>query len=682
MITRTVCGATLLLALTAGAQSAKRPMTFDDIMSMRSLGGIEISPDGRSVVYSVSGWEKAEIPVRRSHLWLVPTAGGTPHQLTFGDRGESSPAWTPDGHAIAFITARGTGDEGQRPQVWFLPIDGGEARQITHAHDGAESFSWSPDGTQLAYLSVDSVPRAEEAKLKRHDDAQVFESGGRTTHLWVANVATGQTVELVHGNYTLSALAIGGMPQWSPDGTRIAFVASPTGLLRDLRGTVYVVTVATKAVERVGQQYRAAPITLTQPAWSPDGHTLAFASFPQSDTLMGDSIPAPVLNNGDMVLYDLATKQSKTVHDPKLEVTLMQLQWTPDGRSLLFSTNDRVYESVFAFDLASGAFRRVTDKTIVRGLSVSRDGQHVAFGMETHDAPRDIYVSDLRFTAPKRLTTINPQLADVALGQTELITWKSAGGPEISGVLLRPVGYQAGRKYPLLVEEHGGPTGASIDDFKATPTSPGQVWAGEGWAVLYPNPRGSEGFGESFMRANIKDLGGGDYRDIMAGVDDVIRRGVVDSSRMAFIGWSYGGYMTAWVVGHTSRFKAARMGAGMSDLLSMYGTSEISGYIGLFEGGMPSAETMEVYRRQSPLTYADHVTTPLLIEHGAADPRVPPGQSIQFYRALHDRGKTAELVLYPREQHGFTEYYHLLDRMQRDSAWITKYTLGTPTTVQ
>jgi dipeptidyl aminopeptidase/acylaminoacyl peptidase len=655
-----------LCAIAAGAQTAKRPMTFDDVMSIRSLGAVEISPDGRSVVYGVSAWEHADAPVRRSHLWLVSVAGGPPRQLTFGERGESSPKWSPDGRTIAFVTTRG--GEGEKSQVFLLPIDGGEAKALTHARDGAEGFAWSPDGRQIAYLSPDSVAQ------NKHDDAQVFEGGGRFVHLWVTTVATGETRELVHGPYTLSALAINGVPQWSPDGTRLAFVASPTGLLRDLRGTIYVVTVATGAIQPIATELRSAPVVLTQPVWSPDGRTLAFASFPQRDTLLGDSIPLPILASGDLVLYDVAAARQRVVRDSALAVTLGQLQWTPDGQSLLFTSTDHVYENVYAFDVARGAFRRVTDQSIVHAMSVSRDGSRTAFGLETPSAPADVYVSDLRFASPKKLTTINPQLADVALGESEIIRWHSDGGPEIEGILLKPVGYVAGRRYPLLVEEHGGPTGTSIDDFKATASSPGQVWAGRGWAVLYPNPRGSEGFGTSFMRANINDLGGGDYRDVMAGVDDVIRRGIADSSRMAFIGWSYGGYMTAWVVGHTSRFKAARMGAGMSDLVSMYGTSEISGYIGLFEGGMPSAATMEVYRRQSPLTYADRVTTPLLILHGAADPRVPPGQSIEFYRALRDRGKTTQLVLYPREQHGFTEFYHLLDRMQRDSAWITKYT--------
>jgi dipeptidyl aminopeptidase/acylaminoacyl peptidase len=665
----------------AGAQATpKRPMTFDDIMSMRALGAVEVAPDGRSVAYTVSAWDHlGDTPVRRSHLWRVDVNGSAPRQLTFGEHGESSPHWSPDGHMIAFVSARGGGDDGPRSQVWLLPVDGGEARQLTHAPDGAGEFAWSPDGSQIAFFSADSLSHVEAARQKKHDDAQVYEGNRRFVHLWVTTVATGDTRELAHGAYTLSALAISGAPQWSPDGTRIAFVASPTGLLRDLRGVMSVVTVATGVVQPLGVQWRSAPVVLTQPVWSPDGRTLAFVSFPQSDTLQGDSIPLPRLGTGTVVLQDVATGHQRTLRDPTLAATLAQLQWTPDGQTLLFTSTDHVYENVFAVDVGRGTFRRLTETSIVHSLSLSHDGARTAFGLETPTAAADVYVSDLGFTSPKKVTTINPQLANIALGETEIIRWHSKNGPEIEGILLKPVGYTPGQRYPLLIEEHGGPTGTSIDDFKATSGSPGQAWAGRGWAVLYPNPRGSEGFGEAFMRANVNDLGGGDYRDVMAGVDEVIRRGIADSSRMAFIGWSYGGYMTAWVVGHTSRFKAARMGAGMSDLLSMYGTTEISGYIGLFDGGMPSAATLDSYRQHSPLTYADRVTTPLLILHGASDPRVPPGQSMELYRALKDRGKTVELVLYPREQHGFTEYYHLLDRMQRDSAWITKYTLGAST---
>jgi dipeptidyl aminopeptidase/acylaminoacyl peptidase len=266
------------------------------------------------------------------------------------------------------------------------------------------------------------------------------------------------------------------------------------------------------------------------------------------------------------------------------------------------------------------------------------------------------------------------------LGKSEVITWKSKDGREVEGVLLYPVGYQPGTKVPLVVSAHGGPTSAHTNGFKGG-TSPGQTYAARGWAVLYPNPRGSTGYGEWWMHANTNDWGGGDYRDIMTGVDAVIARGIADSSKMAFEGWSYGGYMTSWVVSQTGRFKSAMMGAGLPSLLSMAGTTDIPGYINTFFGqpqydGSIVNANIRKYLERSGISYSDKVTTPLLILHGGNDERVPIGQPMEFYRALKDRGKTTELVFYPREGHGFTEYYHQLDRMKREYEWLAKFTLG------
>jgi dipeptidyl aminopeptidase/acylaminoacyl peptidase len=223
---------------------------------------------------------------------------------------------------------------------------------------------------------------------------------------------------------------------------------------------------------------------------------------------------------------------------------------------------------------------------------------------------------------------------------------------------------------------HGGPTGAHVNGFKVGVHNGAQLWAGQGWAVLYPNPRGSSNYGEKFMRGNIPDWGGGDYRDIMAGTDEVIKRGIADPDKLAVMGWSYGGYMTCWIVSQTSRFKAARMGAGLSNISSMYGTTDIPGYIGTFFENYPTPKNLTLYQARSGLTFVDRVTTPLLIMHGMNDERVPIGQPMEFYRALKDRGKTVELVWYPREGHGFTEYYHQRDQIRRELEWMTKYVLG------
>jgi dipeptidyl aminopeptidase/acylaminoacyl peptidase len=238
------------------------------------------------------------------------------------------------------------------------------------------------------------------------------------------------------------------------------------------------------------------------------------------------------------------------------------------------------------------------------------------------------------------------------------------------------VGFTAGRKYPTLVVAHGGPAGAYTNNYRVGGLEGGQLWAGQGWAVFYPNPRGSTNYGEKFLRANINDWGGGDYRDIMTGVDALIARGIADPDRLAHIGWSYGGYMTAWVVTQTTRFKAAMVGAGLTNMVSMYGTNDIPNVLVTYFGGYPTKQTLSLYQARSAMTFIDNVQTPTLILHGANDERVPTGQALEMYRALKDRGKPTELVFYPREGHGISEYYHVKDRLTRIYDWVTRYTLG------
>ena len=677
----TYVAALLTATATAGAQN-KRPMSFMDIMELKNVGGVAMSPDGSKIAYAVSGWEhpsarastdstkpdtaKGDKHEMRSHIWMVPAAGGTPRQLTFSERGENGPQWSPDGRSLAFLSSRGTGTD-VKTQIWVLPMDGGEAYQLTTSKENVTGFEWSKDGSRIAFLSVDTLPKTDEAKTARRDDPQVFEENFRLSHAWVIDVATKRATEVAHGNLTVS-----GAPSWSPDGTRLAFQAGPTTMLRDTRSDIYVVTIADKSMTKI----TAKPDAGSPPSWSPDGKTIAFTVLPQSHTARADSIMDREIGNDHLVLYDVASGKAKDTYDAKADVSAGNPRWTPDGSRVLFTTGERAWSEVYAYDVASNKLTRVVDKILIGQPSLSKDGKLAAYTLGSPNAPAEVYVSDLTFASPKKLTDINPQLRSIAFGETEVITWKSTDGTPVEGVLLKPVGYQAGRKYPLLVEAHGGPTGATNAGFKASWGSPGQVWAGQGWAVLYPNPRGSTNYGEKFTKANIMDWGGGDYRDIMTGVDDVIKRGVADSSKMAFEGWSYGGYMTSWVVSQTSRFKAARMGAGLSDLQSMYGTTDIPGYIGTFFSGIPTQKTLDFYRARSAITFVDNVTTPLLIQHGGSDQRVPVGQAMEFFRALKDRGKTVQLVFYPREGHGLAEYYHQLDKMQRELDWITKYTLG------
>ncbi len=675
--------ALLIFAFPAAAQ---RGMSIDDIMDLRNVGGVQLSPDGSRVLYAVSAWEhpaakdtsKGDKHDLRSHVWIVSADGSGNRQLTFSERGESAPQWSPDGKYISFVSARGTatGDEGPRPQLWLMHADGGEAFQLTSARDGAGGYTWSPDSKSIAFLTTDTLTRDAEAKARRRDDPKAFEGDMRMSHVWVIDVASKKATKVTSGDFTVA-----GTPAWSPDGTRLVLIARPTTLIRDERRDGWIVTVATKAMEKIVTP--AGTTIQGTPAWSPDGRSLAFGAIVEEWKPNADGMYPRSLRNTQLFLYEVATKSAKNASSPPFDNSVGAVRWSKDGTRILFTAQDRAYSAAFEYAVATGQYTRRTKEMILRQPSWSTDERTVAFAMDSPKSPADVYVSDAAFTSPRKLTTVNPQVTQLSLGETEVITWKSTDGWPVEGILVKPVGYQPGRRYPLRVDVHGGPTGAHTNGFNTSWGSPGQFYAGQGWAVLYPNPRGSTGYGEKFMRGNIKDWGGGDYRDILAGVDELVRRGIADSSRLAVAGWSYGGFMTGWVVSQTSRFKAAMMGAGLSNMESMYGTTDIPGYIGTFYDGMPQLDgtltnkSLEFYRSRSAVQYAAKVTTPLLMLHGGSDERVPIGQPMEYFRNLKDRGKTVELVFYPREGHGLSEYYHQADKIRRENEWLTKFTLGT-----
>jgi dipeptidyl aminopeptidase/acylaminoacyl peptidase len=685
VLTRCASRTAFLLVFASAVEAQGRAMTVDDMMEIKNVGGVAISPNGKQVLYSVSGWEhpaakdtsRGDRHEMRSHVFIVSAEGGDARQLTFGERGESNPQWSPDGRFISFTAARGsgTGDDAPRPQIWLMRTDGGEAWQLTTVKDGVAGYTWSPDGSKIAFFSTDSLTRDQDAKIRRRDDPKPFEGDMRMSHMWVVDVASKQASKITSGDFTAM-----GERNWSPDGTRIAILTRPTTLIRDERRDALIITIASKAIEKI-----VTPASMTiqsTPAWSPDGKTLAFGAFTEEWKANSDGMYPRTLRNTQLILYDVAAKTAKNVGSAQFDYSVGGERWSTDGSKILLGAQDRVYSSAFIYDIASGKYTQISKGTMMRAPSYSKDQSVVAFAMDSPKSPADVYVSDATFANPRKLTNVNPQIASFALGETEVVTWKSTDGWTVEGILLKPVGYQQGQRYPLRVDVHGGPTGAHTNGFKSGWGSPGQFYAGQGWAVLYPNPRGSTGYGEKFMRGNIKDWGGGDYRDIMAGVDELVRRGIADSTRLAVAGWSYGGYMTGWVVSQTSRFKAAMMGAGLVNMESMYGTTDIPGYIGTFYDGMPQLDgtltnkSLEFYRSRSAVQYASRVTTPLLMLHGGNDERVPIGQPMEYFRNLKDRGKTVELVFYPREGHGLSEYYHQMDKVRREFAWLSKYALG------
>ena len=662
----------LVVAVSSVSAQSKRPAAFDDVLNIKAVQAATVSPDGSQVIYTVAQWESDQDRMeRRTRVWKVATDGRSPaRQITFGER-DAQPQWSPDGKYISFVSPRGGAEA--KAQIYLMQADGGEAWKLTEAKEGIATgggvnYSWSPDSTRIAYVTTDPRSTEEEANIKKRDDERVFEGDFRYQHAWVVDVATKQATRITEG----TAYTVQGAPSWSPNGKRFAFAGAATPMLRDNRRDIYIADAGTRQIEKISTNWG----NDAQPRWSPDGSTIAWVTEPNATAPLPDGTASSVVLQQRLVLYDIASKTIKDTGD-KFDADPGSPIWTNEGTRVMFMAGKRAYNEAFAYDVKTGAYTQLTERRTINGASLSHDGRTIVVTMDAPDAATEVYVTDPSFAKLRRLTTTNPQLADLVQGQTDVITWKSSDGVEVEGVLLKPVGFEAGKRYPMLVVAHGGPAGAYVNGFRLGGLEGGQVWSGKGWAVFYPNPRGSSNYGQKTLAANVNDWGGGDYRDIMSGVDLLVARGIADPDKLAHIGWSYGGYMTAWVITQTNRFKAAMVGAGLTNMWSMYGTNDIPSVLIAYFGGIPNKQTLPLYLDRSAMTHIDKVTTPTLILHGANDERVPVGQAYELYRGLKDRGKPTELVLYPREGHGIQEYYHQKDRMQRIYDWVTKYTLGT-----
>ena len=624
-------------------------LSLEQIVTLHTVGESRISPDGKDVVYVVGRESVARGTKPQTQIWIAATAGGPPRRLLTADGAETEPRWSPDGATIAYLASRGSAGR----QIHVVRRDGQGERALGEGTLGAARPEWSPDGRSLSFIRTDSSGAAKkpyEPIVSGVDDP---------SRLWVIEVATG-AVRGVTGR----DLSVARSYAWSPDSTSIVFAAEPLGQWIAGRQTLHVASVAT-GTTRVLALLDDRTISV---AWSPDGKHIAWCGREH----------AP--GSGQLVVFDAATREAqkgRTLH-ADFPASLAWIGFLPDGRLALAALkNMRV--GLYSVSLEGGPMVEVASPDAFRPgslgsgswgrftISLSADGRRFATTHSGPAEPGNVVAGEWGKPAPlRRITNLDPEVEQAALGETEEISWRAADGLEIFGLLIKPVGYQRGRRYPTVVEAHGGPRRSFWDTCNLTDNW-GQILATRGYLVLLPNPRGSEGRGADFVRAG-EDEGGGDLQDILASVDHLVARGDADPERLGIGGWSYGGFMTAWAITQTPRFKAAVVGAGIVNRLSGEGQTR-----GDWKAPLEPYEHPEKLLRRSPITYIRNVKTPTLIVHGASDNTVPTVQSIELYTALRALDVPVEHVLYPGESHIFTDTDHMVDLRRRVVEWFDRY---------
>ena len=661
-----LCQLALALPRTNG-----RGISPEDYFAFEFLSDPQLSPDGKFAAYVVTTVDRKQNR-RNSAIWMAATDGSrAPWQFTTSPQSSSSPRWSPDGGQLAFLSSRaasGAGADSARSQVYVLSMKGGEARRVTNLKNGVSSFQWSPDGERLACLSrigpSDSRPDNPDRSDVRHyshisykfNDTGWFDD--RRSHIWVVSVKTGDGKQITSGEDWNDT-----DPQWSPDGTKIAFVSDRTGRAFDgSRNTdVWVIPSQGGPLVKISDHDEVD----RNPRWSPDGKTVAFVGSTRETS------------HPKIWLAPSAGGTASTLAVKDLDLIPSQIQFAEGGRAIYFEAGVKGESHLFRIPLATQELKAVTSgPRAVRNVDVNDQAKKLLYTSNDFTRMDDLYVADLSGTNERKLTSLNDALwKQIRLQQVERITYKGADGWDVDGFLVKPLGWEESKKYPMVLSIHGGPAGMyGVDWFHEF-----QVYAAQGWAVFYTNPRGSTGYGEKFERGIEGEWGGKDYIDVMKGVEAILAKNPwIDRDRLGVTGGSYGGYLTNWIVGHTDMFKAAVTLRSVVNFISDEGTRD-GAYGHKRDFGGDLFQKFELYWDRSPLKYARNVKTPTLILHADNDFRVPLEQGEQWFRALKHFGVTTELVLFPRENHNLTrtgEPRHLVESLNWQVYWFDRFLNG------
>lgn len=640
--------------------SQAQMLTPEMVVELKSVSSVAIQPQGDYVAYTIRMQRGADDKPGGSYseIWVVSTKTGETKQFTSQPISASSPAWTPDGSKITFLSRKQSFDK--FTQVYAIPINGGEARKLSHASGNISSYAISPDGTMLAYRMRDQEEKEIKGIKKKGFDQKVIDTWTTIIRVHVEDLATGETHLVSEDDVHVVNFS------WSPDSKNILYRASNRPFTDD--GYMFTDNYTVPVTGGKGKLVHDTIGKLGNPRFSPDGMRIAW--------LGATSFNDPA--TGSLFIIDTNGGTPKNLMED-FPGTAVSFSWK-DANTIYLNTIEKTHTFLYEVNLKNDKMKKIVggNNPIFRGLSTSKNGKLIATIGSTSKHPNEIFI--VKGKNFQKLTDTNPTLTNMAFGQQETISWKGRDGLEITGVLIKPVGFVEGNKYPLQVQVHGGPESAYLDGWNTSYSTLTQILAQRGFMVLMPNYRGSTGRGVAYSKGDHNDLMGEEMYDNLTGIDHLIELGLVDQYRVGIGGGSYGGYTSAWAATkHSDRFKASVVFAGIANQISKAGVTDTPVENAVVHWNVWLYDNMDLVWDRSPIKYIRNAKTPTLIGHGERDLRVPTGQAYELYRGLKHMKVPTELVIYPREPHGLRERAHQIDFCQRALGWYEKY-LKSPAT--
>ncbi|MFO7890589.1 MAG: S9 family peptidase [bacterium] len=640
-----------LLTITVLTAQEKRSMNFTDVVNLKRVSSPRLSPNGDQLLFTMSEacWKDNKYI---SHIYRIQTDGTGLVQMTNGKDGESGGYWSPDGKTIAFISKRGADDS----QIFFLNNSGGEAIQFTKHEGDIHSLQWSPDGKQIYFSATDPLTAEEKKKKEKKDDAFLFEQNWKPRHLWVIDVKSKEEKKLTDGDFSIQSFNL------SRDDSKIVYSKAPTPLYDDvLKAEIWLMNLKDKSKKQITNN----EVYETSIELSPDNKHILFVSDSDKELdetyFQGALFIVPVKGGTpELILPDFTPE-------------IYGATWSADGNHIYFTANMGVHVEIFSLNMKNRNTTQLTEGMhSFYGFDYIPEINHIAYIVNTPNNPGKLWIANMELFTSKMV--YNPYLKDLEsfeLAKYEVIEWKGEDGYPVEGILIYPIDYQKGKRYPLLAHTHGGPAASDKMGFDGY----AHARAGRGYAILKPNYRGSTGYGNKVLRDMVGHYFHQADGDVLTGVDYLIEKGIADPDKLGTMGWSAGGHMTNWLITVTDRFKAASSGAGASNWISMYAQSDVRIYRTPWFLGDPWHEDspLDTYRAHSPIFRIHEATTPTLILVGENDKRVPMPQSVELYRGLKANGVPTELVVFPRSGHGPRELLHRLYRMNKQFQWLEKY---------